>query len=64
MTKSLSPWSTSGAEGNQLNIKFDEEFEVEGFKEKMATKVYYGIRTAIENIDLPSFMAATNIFGR
>ena len=47
-----------------IAMKYEDFLEVEGFKEKMATKVYQGIRTAIENIDLPSFMAATNIFGR
>ena len=47
-----------------LAMKYEDFLEVDGFKEKMATKVYNGIRTAIENIDLPSFMAATNIFGR
>ena len=47
-----------------LAMKYEDFLEVDGFKEKMATKVYNGIRTAIETIDLPSFMAATNIFGR
>lgn len=47
-----------------IAMKYEDFLEVDGFKEKMAEKVYQGIRTAIENIDLPSFMAATNIFGR
>ena len=47
-----------------LAMKYEDFLAVNGFKEKMAMKVYNGIRTAIENIDLPTFMAATNIFGR
>ena len=47
-----------------LAMKYEDFLKVEGFKEKMATKVYNGIQSAVKNIDLPSFMAATNIFGR
>ena len=38
--------------------------KVEGFKEKMAEKVYSGIREKIKEANLPTLMAASNIFGR
>ena len=44
-----------------LAMKYEDFLEVDGFKEKMATIVYNGIQSAVKNIDLPSFMAATNI---
>jgi len=47
-----------------LAMKYEDFLKVEGFKEKMATKVYNGIQKALWNIDLPSLMIATNIFGR
>mgnify|MGYP001199343456 CR=1 FL=1 len=47
-----------------LAMKYEDFLEVDGFKEKMATKVYNGIQSAVKNTDLSSFMAATNIFGR
>jgi len=37
VTRSLSPWSNSGAEGNQLTIKLDKEIDIEGFKVKYVT---------------------------
>ena len=38
--------------------------EVEGFKEKTATKLFDGIREKIETASLVTIMAASNIFGR
>jgi NAD-dependent DNA ligase len=38
--------------------------KVEGFKGKMATKIYDGIKNAVENTSLPELMAASNLFGR
>ena len=37
---------------------------VEGFKEKLATKIYSNIKAKMETITLPELMYATNIFGR
>ena len=37
VTRSLTPWSSSGAEGNQLTIKLDKEVNIEGFKVKYVT---------------------------
>ena len=38
--------------------------KIEGFKEKLATKIYEGIKKSIGKATLPELMAATNIFGR
>jgi DNA ligase (NAD+) len=38
--------------------------QVDGFKQKMATKVYESIKDKITNASLPKLMAATNLFGR
>ena len=38
--------------------------KVEGFKEKMASKLYTGIKQKLEEANLVSIMAASNIFGR
>jgi len=38
--------------------------KVEGFKDKLATKIYEGIRTAIDKAPLIVLMADSNIFGR
>jgi hypothetical protein len=35
--RSLSPWSSSGAEGNQMTIEFDEPIDLNGFMVKRAT---------------------------
>ena len=37
---------------------------VEGFKRKLATKIYNGIQEKVADASLPSLMHATNIFGR
>jgi DNA ligase (NAD+) len=37
---------------------------IEGFKEKMATKLYDGIRSKVEQASLLTLMSASNIFGR
>ena len=42
-----------------------EDFlKVDGFKKKMADKVYTSIRDKIDNSSLPVIMAASNILGR
>jgi NAD-dependent DNA ligase len=38
--------------------------KVEGFKEKMATKIYTGIQKKLEEASIVAIMAASNIFGR
>ena len=38
--------------------------KVDGFKQKMATKISDGIKTKVEGSSLPELMHATNIFGR
>tara|TARA_B110000858_G_scaffold186025_1_gene228748 strand:+ start:29 stop:3403 length:3375 start_codon:yes stop_codon:yes gene_type:complete len=47
-----------------LEMEKDDFMEAEGFKEKMATKVYNSIHEKIKTIPLSTLMAATNIFGR
>ena len=37
---------------------------IDGFKEKMAQKIYSSIHTQLENAPIVDIMAATNIFGR
>ena len=37
---------------------------VDGFKEKMATKIHNSIHSIIDKVSLPKLMAATNLFGR
>jgi len=41
-----------------------EFLTVEGFKEKLATKISEGIKNQVEKASLPELMNATNIFGR
>ena len=38
--------------------------KVPGFKKKMASKIYEGIKEKINSVSLPELMHATNIFGR
>ena len=47
-------------------LKMSEEdlLKVRGFKKKTASRIYNGIRAALEKVKLPRLMAATNIFGR
>ena len=47
-----------------LKMSKEDFLTVEGFKEKMATKVYDSIHTQLKEVELPVLMAATNIFGR
>ena len=42
----------------------DNLLAVEGFKEKMAQKVHFGIYSKLQETSLPELMHATNIFGR
>ena len=41
----------------------DDFLEIDGFKDKMATKIYGNIQEAINDVDISTLMAASNIFG-
>lgn len=47
-----------------LNMKVEDFLQVEGFKEKTATKLYKGIRDRLEAASLVTLMSASNMFGR
>lgn len=47
-----------------LKMTVDDLLEVEGFKEKTATKLYDGIREKIDAASLVTIMSASNMFGR
>jgi len=42
----------------------DDYLTIDGFKEKMATKIHSGIEQRIRDVAIPSLMAASNMFGR
>ena len=47
-----------------LTMTIQDFMSVEGFKEKMATKIYNSIHERLDNVTLPALMGASNIFGR
>jgi NAD-dependent DNA ligase len=47
-----------------INMTMQDFLKVEGFKEKMATKIYTGIQEKLKEASLVTLMAASNIFGR
>ena len=47
-----------------IRMEIPDFLEVQGFKEKTATKLYDGIREKIETAPLTSIMSASNMFGR
>lgn len=47
-----------------INMSQDDFLKVEGFKEKLATKIRTGIETKLEAASLAELMHASNIFGR
>jgi len=47
-----------------LAMKQEDFLEVDGFKLKMAEKIYSGIHNKLNEASLPEIMQATNIFGR
>ena len=47
-----------------IQMKADDFLKVDGFKEKMATKLYNGIREKLESANIVTLMSASNIFGR
>ena len=47
-----------------IRMTKDNFLKVEGFKDKMATKLHTGIQEKLQEASLTSLMAASNIFGR
>ena len=47
-----------------LSLHIQDFLKVEGFQLKLATKIYEGIRNALEKASLVQIMSASNIFGR
>ena len=47
-----------------LSMTIEDFLQVEGFKEKTATKLYQGIRDRLEAASLVTLMSASNMFGR
>ena len=47
-----------------INMSITDFLKVDGFKEKMATKLYTGIQIRLNDATLVTLMAASNIFGR
>ena len=47
-----------------IDMSIQDFMEVEGFKEKMATKVYNSIHERLDKVKLHVLMGASNIFGR
>ena len=47
-----------------VSMKKDEFLDVEGFQEKMASKIYKNIRTKLKEASLSDIITASNIFGR
>ena len=47
-----------------INMNIEDFMKVEGFKDKLSTKISDGIRTKLQEATLPEMMQATNIFGR
>jgi NAD-dependent DNA ligase len=47
-----------------LSMKEHDFLKIDGFKEKMANKIYNGIQEKINNASLITLMSASNLFGR
>ena len=47
-----------------LVMKVEDFLTVDGFKDKMANKIYNSIQTKLKAADLPQLMGASNMFGR
>jgi len=47
-----------------LSMDIEDFLQVEGFKEKMANKVYNSIHSKVRDADLIKIMVASNLFGR
>ena len=47
-----------------IDMSEEDFLTAEGFKAKLAKKIYTGIKSAVEHATLPELMHATNLFGR
>ena len=47
-----------------INIKKPDLETIEGFQRRMSEKIYKQIKMSITNVDLPTLMTASNMFGR
>ena len=47
-----------------MTLTVDDFLSMEGFKETLATKLYNNLQDALENLELLTLMAASNVFGR
>ena len=47
-----------------VHMNLEELLSVNGFKERMANKIYSNIRETIKNVSLAKIMSASNIYGR
>ncbi|AEX61789.1 DNA ligase [Megavirus courdo7] len=47
-----------------LSITIDDFMSMDGFQEKLATKLYNNLQKSLENLDVLTLMSASNIFGR
>ena len=47
-----------------IKMKIEDFLKIEGFKNKLSTKIYNSIHEKIKNATLPQLMSATNLFGR
>ena len=47
-----------------LKMKKEDFLKVEGFKDKLATKIHTSIHAQIDTVGMAKLMAATNLFGR
>lgn len=47
-----------------LAMSVSDYMKVDGFGERLAMKIHDGIQKAVKEVDLPTLMDATNIFGR
>ena len=47
-----------------ISMTNEDYMKVDGFKEKLATKIYENIKEKVKVTSLPELMAASNIFGR
>jgi NAD-dependent DNA ligase len=46
-----------------INASVDDLMEIEGFQEKMATKIHTNIQKSIKDVELSKVMTASNLFG-
>lgn len=49
---------------NILSLSIEDIIQLDGFKEKSATKLHQSIQHALQNASLIDFMTASNLFGR